>query len=240
MFKTKADATRAHIFKTALGLFRKKGFDATTMRDIAAEADVALGSAYYYFPSKEAIVAGYYDHVQAEHRRRSIEILAETSYLKARLVGITEAKLDILKDDRKLLAALFRYGGDPEHPLSWFGPETRRHRESCMRTFAEALEPEQLPAEVADIAPLGLWALDMGILLYFLYDTSSGQQRTRKLAAGAMDLVVRVRQFVNFPLLRPMRRHVIAMLREAGLIPDMKAILSPQPVEAEAQAFAKF
>jgi AcrR family transcriptional regulator len=234
MFKTKADATRAHIFKTALGLFRKKGFDATTMRDVASEADVALGSAYYYFPSKEAIVSSYYDHVQVEHRRSSLEILAQTQNLKTRLIRITEAKLDILKDDRKFLAALFRYGGDPDHPLSWFGPETRRHRESCMRTFAEVLEPERLPADVAEIAPLGLWALDMGILLYFLYDTSSGQERTRKLAAGAMDLVVLARQFVTFPLLRPLRKRVISMLREAGLIPDMQAIVTPESVEAEA------
>jgi len=233
MFKSKAEETKAHIFKIALGLFRRKGFDETTMRDIASAADMALGSAYYYFPSKEAIVATYYDHVQSAHRERSVAILASTKNLKARLTRIVEAKLDILADDRKLLAALFRYGGDPGHPLSWFGPETWRHRESCMRTYAEAMAVERLPEDVAEIAPLGLWALDMGILLYFLFDQSEGQARTRKLAAGAMELVVQAQQFVLFPLLRPIRKRVIGLLKDAGLVPEMRKILARHEMEIE-------
>lgn len=225
MFKTatpKGEETRKQIFATALGLFRSKGFNETTMRDIAAAADVALGAAYYYFPSKEAIVASYYDFVQEQHRQRSRDILASTSDLRSRLNGIIQAKLDILGDDRRLLAALFRYGGDPKHPLSWFGPETQRHRESCMRTYAEAMAIEKLPEDVAEIAPLLLWALDMGILLYFLFDDSPGQRRTRKLAAGAMDFVVQARRLVSFPLLRPMRKRVMGLLKEAGLVPDLR------------------
>jgi alkylated DNA nucleotide flippase Atl1 len=31
----------------------------------------------------------------------------------------------VQQQDRLLLRALFRYGGEPDHPLSWFGPATR-------------------------------------------------------------------------------------------------------------------
>ena len=58
MFKTvtaKGDATRARIYGAALNLFRTKGFDAATMRDVAAAAELSLGAAYHYFPSKDAI-----------------------------------------------------------------------------------------------------------------------------------------------------------------------------------------
>jgi AcrR family transcriptional regulator len=48
--------TRRHLLDTALPLFREQGFDATTMRDVAARSGLSLGSAYYYFKSKEAIV----------------------------------------------------------------------------------------------------------------------------------------------------------------------------------------
>ena len=141
MFKATAKGhdTRTHIFQTALRLFREKGFDETTMRDIAGEADLALGAAYYYFPSKESIVAEYYDYVQTEHQARCHAAFADTKDLKKRLTAAVLAKLDILGDDRKLLSALFRYGGDPEHPLSWFGPGTQRHRETCMKIYAEAV-----------------------------------------------------------------------------------------------------
>ena len=78
MFKDAADRavprrqasaeTRRQILETALALFRERGLDATTMRDIAAGAGLALGAAYYYFKGKEAIVGAYYDYVQHEHR----------------------------------------------------------------------------------------------------------------------------------------------------------------------------
>src|SRR5580704_3913480 len=56
----KSEETRARIVNAALGSFRKRGFEAATMRDIAEEAGVATGAAYYYFPSKDAIVIDFY------------------------------------------------------------------------------------------------------------------------------------------------------------------------------------
>ena len=44
----KAKVTGTKILDAALDLFRTKGFDNTTMRDVAATAGVANGAAYYY------------------------------------------------------------------------------------------------------------------------------------------------------------------------------------------------
>lgn len=54
----KSEVTRARILDAALDLFRCQGFEETTMRGIAAAADVSLGSAYYYFQSKEDLGDG--------------------------------------------------------------------------------------------------------------------------------------------------------------------------------------
>lgn len=62
----KAEATRTRILDAALDLFRSQGFDQTIMREIAAEAGVALGSAYYYFESKDALVMAFYTRVGKE------------------------------------------------------------------------------------------------------------------------------------------------------------------------------
>jgi AcrR family transcriptional regulator len=48
--------TRARLLAAARRLFASKGFEGTTMRDIAAEADVALGSFYNYFRTKEEVL----------------------------------------------------------------------------------------------------------------------------------------------------------------------------------------
>ena len=52
----KAEETRSRILSEALTLFRERGFDQTTMRDIARAANVAIGAAYYYFESKDDIL----------------------------------------------------------------------------------------------------------------------------------------------------------------------------------------
>ena len=63
----KAEQTRSGIVDAAMSLFRSGGYDATTMRAIADEAGVSLGSAYYYFSGKEELVQAFYDQLQAEH-----------------------------------------------------------------------------------------------------------------------------------------------------------------------------
>lgn len=217
---SKSEATREHILDTAIGLFRTNGFDETTMREIATEAGVALGLAYHYFPGKEALVMAYYERVQRQHRLIVKEKLAHIDSPRDRLSMLLQTKLDILKDDRKLLGALFRYTGSPTHPLSFLGKATAPLRADCMSLFAEALEPERLPEDLRELLPLAMWALHMGVLLYFLYDSSPNLKRTRRLADGSVELVVGSLKLAKFPLLRPVRRSVIGLLRDADLIPQ--------------------
>lgn len=228
MFKTPAgravpqraasEETRRQILDTALALFRERGFEATTMRDIAGRAGLSLGAAYYYFRSKEDIVGAYYAFVQQEHVTRSREAFARSSDLRGRLRAALHTKLDIMQGDRRLLRALFRYGGDPEHVLSWFGPATREQRQLSVAVFEEALTGERLPDDVREAAPTLLWTLHMGILLYFLYDDSPDQRRSRKLIDAAVDFTVDTKRIATSALLRPFRRRVMGILRDAGLI----------------------
>jgi AcrR family transcriptional regulator len=215
---SRSDATRERILDTAIGLFRKDGFDETTMREVAIEVGVALGLTYHYFPSKEALVMAYYERVQREHRIVAQAKLRQTRALRDRLVMLLHTKLDILKEDQKLLGALFRYTGSPEHPLSFLGKATGPLRADCMGLFAEAFEPERLPEDLRELLPLVMWALHMGVLLYFLYDSSPNLKRTRKLADGSVELVIGFLKLAKFPLLRPVRRSVMGLLREANLL----------------------
>ena len=83
------------------------------MREIATRAGMSLGATYYYFPSKESIVAAYYDHVQDQHRQRAFAAFAAHTTLKERLRAAYHTKLDVMLEDQGLLRALFRFGGDP-------------------------------------------------------------------------------------------------------------------------------
>jgi AcrR family transcriptional regulator len=55
---TKGERTRATIIEAANRLFIRQGFHATSMREIANEAGIALGGIYNHFHSKEDIYIG--------------------------------------------------------------------------------------------------------------------------------------------------------------------------------------
>lgn len=52
----KKDRTRAEIFRSAMDLFAARGFDAVTVEQICAAADVARGTFFLHFPSKAALL----------------------------------------------------------------------------------------------------------------------------------------------------------------------------------------
>lgn len=52
----KKEETRQRIVQTAMTLFKQNGVAETTMEEIAAAADIAKGTLYHYFPSKEFII----------------------------------------------------------------------------------------------------------------------------------------------------------------------------------------
>src|SRR5271165_7154252 len=88
--KTKSDETRARILGAAMDLFRRRGFEETTMREIAAEAGVATGAAYYYFDSKDAIVLAFYDQATHELEPLLEEALTGSKDLRERLRVLLE------------------------------------------------------------------------------------------------------------------------------------------------------
>src|SRR4030095_7626891 len=104
--RVKSEETRERILEAALKLFHDRGFDSTTMRDIATKAGMAIGAAYYYFDSKDAIVLAFYDRARTEMGPRIEEALAETRDLRERLRKVIRIKLDYFAASRNLLSAL--------------------------------------------------------------------------------------------------------------------------------------
>jgi len=219
----KSDKTRARLFQVAIALFRRRGFEAATMREIAAEAHLALGAMYYYFPSKDAIVMEYYNSTIFEHERLVSAGLSRTINLRERLTLVIQTKLDLLREDRPLLQGLFRFSGTPNHPLSVFGADTLEQRRRGIAIFRSVLNVEErIPEDMLELLPPVLWALHLAIILYFVHDDSTGQERTRSLAEGTMALLAQLVTLASTPLLqpflKPIRGRLLDLLRQANLL----------------------
>ena len=55
--KRKKEETRQRLLSASLELFHEQGYSATTIEDITERADVAKGTFFNYFPSKEALLS---------------------------------------------------------------------------------------------------------------------------------------------------------------------------------------
>lgn len=214
----KSEETRERILEAALGVFRERGFERATMREIAAAAGVALGAAYYYYESKDAIVMAFYERSQEHMRPRIVEVLAESKTLEARLRGIISTKFEVFAPDRKLLGALSGHA-DPEHPLSPFSRETAAIREQDIAFFAQAVTDSKvkLPPSILPYLPRLLWMYQMGLILFWVYDRSAGQKKTAFLYEKTLSMILNTLRIAGLPLLRPIHRlaaEVLAVVYE--------------------------
>jgi AcrR family transcriptional regulator len=209
----KSAETRTRILDAAMDLFRRQGFEETTMREIAAEAGVATGAAYYYFDSKDAIALAFYDQSQRELESSIEQALASGKHLGERLAALLEAKLKYFEPNRRLLGALAAHA-DPEHPLSPFSARTRDIRERDVASFARALQSSgvRVARDLEPHLPRILWMYQMGLILFWIYDRSPAQARTHTLIRKSAVIVERLVKLAAFPLMRPVRRMVVDLM----------------------------
>ena len=210
----KAEETRERILDAALRLFRDKGFDETTMRDVAAEAGVATGGAYYYFRSKEELVMALYARTSDDARTLMPAALAQSRDLKKRLRAVVDTKFEQFKDHRRLLGALVRIGMDPKHPLSPFAKETEPMRLESIGYFRDALAGTKVPKDLEEFLPGLFWFYQLGLILFWIYDESPGQRKTVRLTDATLDIAVRLIRLSSLPLMAPLRKRVIALLND--------------------------
>lgn len=214
----RAEDTRRKIYEAAMELFREKGFDATTMRDIASKAGVALGGAYYYFSAKDAIVLAFYDEMQESLNEPILESLAGQKRLKDRLRCLLEKRLELLAPNRKFCAALFRHAPDSADPLSPFSDETRAIREAAVEHMRIAIDGSDLkiPADLKPRLPYLLWLYQMALIMFWLYDRSPNQERTRQLMEKSLGLLINLLRLSSLPLTKPLRKAVLELVETAS------------------------
>jgi len=209
----KSEETRSRILEAALTVFRERGFESATMREIASVAEVAVGAAYYYFESKEAIVMAFYERSQAEMAPLVEAQISRSKQLEPQLRAIISTKFECFAPNRRLLGALSAHA-DPEHPLSPFSKQTEAIRQADIRFFERAVTTSnvKLPSNLALYLPRLLWMYQMGLILFWVYDRSEEQRRTMILYDKTLKMIMVALKLAGIPLLRPLHKLAAELL----------------------------
>lgn len=212
----KGEQTKALILTTALEMLSERGYENTTMRAIADHAGVSLGNAYHYFGSKDHLIQAFYHRIHEDHLRASLPVLQKESSLKGRLLSVTRLKIETLEPYHEFAGVLFQTAADPQSPLNPFAEAAAPVRRDSLKLFedlvtdSKARIPDDLRAEL----PYLLWLYNMGIVLFWIHDTSRKCARTYRLIDLTVDLVDKLISLASNPLMRPVRKRALKLITE--------------------------
>lgn len=212
----KGQQTRASILEAALEMFREQGYEQTTMRAIADRAGVALGNAYYYFHSKEHLIQAFYGRTHQEHLKTCDSLLAEESELKPRLLGVMRAKIATIEPYHQFAGKLFKTAADPRSPLNPFSDESDPVRRESIALFEAIVKGSttRVPKDLMLELPYMLWLYHMGIILFWIHDSSPRRDRTHRLIDRSVDILAKLIGLASNPLMRPLRKSALRLMSE--------------------------
>jgi AcrR family transcriptional regulator len=198
------EATRRRLYDTAIALIDERGFDATTLRDVAARADVSVGLLYRYFPSKRAIVLELYDRLSDDYAREAADL--PPGRWRIRVMAALETSLRVLRPHRITLRALAPLMvGDAEEGV--FARRTAFSRRRVQVVFeAAVVDAADAPARpLAESLGRLFYLMHLGVILWWLLDKTPGQRATSALVS----LLAEIQPAAALALrLRPVRRFV--------------------------------
>lgn len=211
----KGEQTKALILDAALQIFHERGYEETTMRAIAKKAGVSLGNAYYYFGSKEHLIQAFYHRTHEQHLEALADHRQETT-LKARLLTVVRLKISTLEPYHEFAGALFKTAANPQSPLNPFATDSDPVRNESIAIFTELVENSSLriPKDLKAELPYLLWLYHMGIVLFWIHDSSKKQRRTYRLIETTVDLLDKLISLASNPLMRPVRKRALRLIEE--------------------------
>ena len=143
---------REDLLSAAARLIARRGYEGTSMRDIAAETGMLPGSLYYHFPSKEALFVAVHAEAVASITRAVDAAIATRTEPWARLEAAVAAHLQSLLETSGTVAIVSPNFPEGSEALS---AQLTGQRDAYERKFTSLVEALDLP----DSVDIGLFRL---------------------------------------------------------------------------------
>lgn len=99
--------TKITIIKSAIKLFALKGYNFTTMQDVAEHAEMTKGGVYYYFRSKEEMLFSIHERFIDEGLKRLKQVEGAHTNPVDRFKALVEAHVSIMHDFKDEIQVFF-------------------------------------------------------------------------------------------------------------------------------------
>lgn len=144
----KSDATRQRVLEMTSELFSKSGYEATSMRDIAAAVGMKSGSLYYYYASKEALLAAILnDNIDAhlDKLKKAVAALPDKATVRKKFDTAVEESIRIIAEAGDMAVASAQTLSHLQEPeLS----EQTRHRQAYNQFWRDLIEEGKRTGEI--------------------------------------------------------------------------------------------
>jgi AcrR family transcriptional regulator len=192
----KKEQTKERILASALELFRSKGLDGTTTKEISKKAGIAEGTLFNYFKTKEDLALYFFQketdnlidwfHTQSRMARAP---------LPEKLFAVVHRQLEYISPYEDFIGAVFFRSLQPSSKLSPLSFDSQELRVKYLRFVREILAEAEEKEEIPRVGQLGAYAVGVfyiGIVLHWLHDLSRGKQKTLALLDRSLNLATQV------------------------------------------------
>lgn len=144
----KKEETRENIINCAVDFFRTKGFQETSMEEIAEKSDVSKGTLYNYFQDKESILVGFFQLIIADYGQQMKDSFTENKDIRATLYSLLDFISDIFKNDKELAVVYFKYRMPSRFDVNADSSQRSGIEKWVLQIIEKAQEEGQLRADI--------------------------------------------------------------------------------------------
>ena len=126
------------------------------------------------------------------------------------------ALIDVSAPYDEFAARFFKYAAEPSSPLSPFSKESSTARDAALAMYGELIDGSamKIDRELRAQLPELLWLYSLGVILYWVHDTSPGCAKTYYLIDRTVPLAARLVALCRVRLLRSTMRDLITVIED--------------------------
>lgn len=142
---TKNNSKVISIFETTLRLIKDHGFHGTAMSKIAQEADVAIGTIYHYFPSKDDLIVSLFQYCGDALHESIFESIQEELTYKETFFHIWKGFVKFYRENVEMFSFFEQFYSSPYYKVnSYETNESISGQSSILKFLTEGIKIGEL------------------------------------------------------------------------------------------------